>query len=578
MDGISGIASILTLVSFAGILAKRGRQLCVSVRDAPKEIQELTSYLLHIKFQLDRLHIVSASGHPDILDVETCGEIQDCLLQARDCLSMLEKLGENDAAKSNTAVRLRWALAERKQATRWLMAMHKVRDRLAFLLQVINLHTSSLTLAVLQDLKAATNPPVQPVHEGEDSAVEETLVAVKHVNKRRLEGQPWVSGSYWATLGVRGSLISTGQGTHTDYNLAARMAVPLSYLLGLYAVMMQISVRTFPLCPGKFKLLHGSSLALARLVTTDDEFITACDQGDVDRVRRLLLGGRGRSTDVTERNWTPLAYAIRSGSVETVQELLSNGADLETPLGLLQTTPLQWAIWHKQLDVTRLLLSEGASQDHISNIGWNVMFYCWPALEHQEQSMLDFLQVLSEDSVQDLEVVDTEGWTALHRVAAFGDPTEVLALIKLGARPEQEAMPLRWNALHHATFYGNNATFDSLLPYFADEVVTMVDARGWTLLHIAASAGHDEIVKCLLCLGADSNARSMPFWSHMPDSLHGQGWTPQEVAAAQSITREQQYVRALRTHDSKTAPATVQADLDVTDEFWEAYETIETIS
>lgn len=141
-----------------------------------------------------------------------------------------------------------------------------------------------------------------------------------------------------------------------------------------------------------------------------------------------------------------------------MEELLNHGADLDAPFGILQTSPLQWSVWQQQLDVVRLLLNRGASQDHMNTIGWNVTFFCWPRLEVGRCSMLDYLNLLSDNDVQDLDVVDTEGWTVLHRVAAYATAPELLELMRQGARPEQEALPLRWNALHHAVFYGNEDT------------------------------------------------------------------------------------------------------------------------
>ena len=159
--------------------------------------------------------------------------------------------------------------------------------------------------------------------------------------------------------------------------------------------------------------------------------------------------------------------------------------------------------------------------------------------------MLEFVNLLDRFGPQDLHVADKEGWTALHRVAAYATPSEVMRLIELGADPEQVALPLRWSAVHHAVFYGNYATFRVLFQYYED-IASMTDERGWTLLHIAASAGHDDIVRHLLRLGADPIARSKPFGSHMPEILYQRKCTPQEVAAAQSFERERQYLDSLR--------------------------------
>jgi ankyrin repeat protein len=257
-----------------------------------------------------------------------------------------------------------------------------------------------------------------------------------------------------------------------------------------------------------------------------------------------------------------------------VEELLNNGADIDGTFGLMQTSPLQWAVWNQQLDVVRLLLRHGASQDHINTIGWNVTFFCWPYLEFGRRSMLDYFNLLADDSIQDLEAVDTEGWTVLHRVAAYATATELLELIRQGARPEQEALPLRWNALHHAVFYGNEDTYKALIPHFINDMTSMLDERGWTLLHIAASAGHYMIAQDLLARGANPDALSKPFMSHMPVSLHGRACTPRQVASAQGPEREAQYVEVMRVCGKlDTASTTNGSNCSVDDEgdvFWDA--------
>ena len=245
-----------------------------------------------------------------------------------------------------------------------------------------------------------------------------------------------------------------------------------------------------------------------------------------------------------------------------VEALLDRGANVEAPVGQLQTTPLQWAIWHKKLDVTRLLLDKKASRDSINMRGWNAVFFCWSRLRDGEPDMMEFLNELAKDYYLDLDIADVQHWTALDRVAAVGTSDEVRRLIDLGADPHQEAMPLRWNALHQAVFHGNRATFQALLPAFRDEVRSMTDERGWTLLHIAASAGHDDVVKDLLRLRADREARSEPFKSHMPESLFGQSCTPQEVAGAQGPEREQQFLQAVRDFDLSSGCIVVQSGQD----------------
>jgi hypothetical protein len=98
-------------------------------------------------------------------------------------------------------------------------------------------------------------------------------------------------------------------------------------------------------------------------------------------------------------------------------------------------------------------------------------------------------------------------------------------------------------------FYGNTATFLTLASYHGPEVVSMVDERGWTLLHIAASAGHADIARHLLKVGANPGSLTAPFWSHMPEELFGRQCTPRDIAAAESLEREQIFLEVSEGHE-----------------------------
>lgn len=188
--------------------------------------------------------------------------------------------------------------------------------------------------------------------------------------------------------------------------------------------------------------------------------------------------------------------------------------------------------------------------------------------------MMEFLNILAEDSYLDLDIADAQSWTVLDRVAAVGTAKEVRRLIELGANPYQEAPPLRWTAIHQAVFHGNLETFEELQSEYGDTARYMVDDRGWSLLHIAASAGHNEIISCLLNVGADPDAKSKPYDSHMPEVLFHKRCTPCEAAAAQSSEREAVFLGALHEHRLGTGYIMVPSDSASEDdlEFCEAKE------
>jgi ankyrin repeat protein len=107
-------------------------------------------------------------------------------------------------------------------------------------------------------------------------------------------------------------------------------------------------------------------------------------------------------------------------------------------------------------------------------------------------------------------------------------------------------------------------------------IIQATDARGWTLLHIAASAGHDSIVRRLILLGADPHSSSIPFGSHMPESLFNRRCTPEEVAAAQSAERRERFLQALRDAGYNCTLKPVSRAMTEEEIFFDAEETLNT--
>lgn len=92
---------------------------------------------------------------------------------------------------------------------------------------------------------------------------------------------------------------------------------------------------------------------------------------------------------------------------------------------------------------------------------------------------------------------------------------------------------------------GNEVAFEDLLPRFEDEVVTMIDKRGWNFLHIAAAEGRVTLERPVLDLGADPKAVGLPSWSYVPASIHRRRITPRKAAAADGDRVEASHVRIL---------------------------------
>jgi ankyrin repeat protein len=306
----------------------------------------------------------------------------------------------------------------------------------------------------------------------------------------------------------------------------------------------------------------------------------ACSRGDTFRIRDLFSNKEASPNDVTADNSTPMHLAIQSGNVEAVKLLIQQGADVNWTFGLYQTSPLAWALAQRKIEIARLLVSHGASFDHVSAFGWSPLFYLWTDTEVLQCSAVEYLNILSakpDFSILHAGLRDINGWAVIHRVVAFGTTDEVITLLRLGANPFEVVDPLRWTAIHHAVYYGRCETFLELLPYYKCIDIDEPDERGWTLLHIAASAGHELICKHLISLGADWQKQSWEFYSHMPDCLHGGSWTPAEVAGAQSEERRERFMRVVSSSGKIQQPHDLLFDdPDSSDLWFDATELIET--
>lgn len=133
----------------------------------------------------------------------------------------------------------------------------------------------------------------------------------KDYRSRQVTRKSWTTGTAYAAFGVNASLIPIDEGMHRDYACAMQIPMPLSRIVGKYALLMSVSIRTFPLCPMTFRILDGSNLAIARILSPIHPFMEACDRGDLIAVRTMLQTGEGRASDITEDNWSPLTVSAQ---------------------------------------------------------------------------------------------------------------------------------------------------------------------------------------------------------------------------------------------------------------------------
>jgi len=282
------------------------------------------------------------------------------------------------------------------------------------------------------------------------------------------------------------------------------------------------------------------------IVAVDSAFMCACARGDIAAMRSLVASGQASIDDVTEYNESPLQFAITNRHLHAVQWLLDNGAEVDATFGSRQTSPVGWALHQRDPDIVRLLLSRGAGLEYISGHGWSPPFFLWIDEYTIRPSCLYLLQLLYGTDTVLFEyahrgLVDINGWSILDRAASMGTPDEVEFLLEHGVDLHSRMGELEWNPLFNAVYDGRLENLKVMLPYYPGFVVKGRDLRGWTLLHLAAAEGHDHIVRHLLQLGADWQAKTWPSFTHIQEELYGRYCTPAELARAETEERCHQF-------------------------------------
>lgn len=143
----------------------------------------------------------------------------------------------------------------------------------------------------------------------------------------------------------------------------------------------------------------------------------------------------------------------------------------------------------------------------------------------------EFIEILASHSFSHFNAEDRDGWTVLHRAAAWGTSADIKALLRMKVSTNHCTRRLNWSPLFCAVGYKN---FDTLQALWENDSSPDVqegrDIRGWNLLHVAAGYGNLEAVPYLLERGVSLDATSTATSRFVPPSLRGKCVTPSEVA------------------------------------------------
>lgn len=230
-------------------------------------------------------------------------------------------------------------------------------------------------------------------------------------------------------------------------------------------------------------------------------------EGNIPRLKELLLSGVSVSTPISSREFTALHLAVSSGNEAMVKTLIDAGANVsaQTYDGV---TPLHNAAADNSVELAKLLLGAGADAKSCNSDNETPLHVA--ALFGGKR-----LASLLIDAGCDISAKDCYGNTALHIAAAHESLELVQFLLSSGADPNA-VNNNEDTVLHHAVADGPDSV-ELLLENGAD--IHSPGQFGDTLLHRAAQSSA-SLLQVFLNAGADHTA------------VNDYGYTPLHQAAA----------------------------------------------
>lgn len=142
------------------------------------------------------------------------------------------------------------------------------------------------------------------------------------------------------------------------------------------------------------------------------------------------------------------------------------------------------------------------------------------------------------------DIKDSQGWTALHRCAAFGTANDVYKLVDLGASSFVDSYITTWgrSPLHVAALMNNVSTLQALADLSVSghnahdgagqqrAILETADINGWTPLHLAIYCKATNAAKWLLGNKVDVHKRTYRTAIWFPENHTDETFSVMDVA------------------------------------------------
>lgn len=160
---------------------------------------------------------------------------------------------------------------------------------------------------------ASTTSTLPPILAADVIRLARSKILTKHV----IATSPWTSSQKWQDWGFRMSRLTTTRGHDTDRIWHISISLPLTRIVGRYALNIGLLLRSTYSCRNTISIRHPSYFAVSRIVDDNHPFIVACALGDLSVVRAMLQSGEGRLTDATSTGDTPMKVGRTPGCILT---------------------------------------------------------------------------------------------------------------------------------------------------------------------------------------------------------------------------------------------------------------------